>query len=348
VLRIFQLMKSNLEYKGKTLHHFFVQSSTTEIAALWAIEVQGLTSKEIQFVQLRGYKAFSKYPIVEPQSQWTATRYWQQFQNPERLRHIVDTLLIKPGDHVYTPQCKLPFIKILYRSMPNISIHLIEEGTANYIYKVDQPPYRNSFRMKRNEITTALIKLLFGQTAFHKFGPGCFFPSYIGSAFLLSEHANIDFPDEKRIVADFENICAKIAPPQHAKRYASAILVLDPLPPSNDGKITVLKNLISYAENEKSSNARLIIKPHPKDDIACISAIIEDLDLELELSLTPIELLNATHDITELFVGLSSTALYAAMLNIPIKRIDATTNNKTLIKQKIDYLISKIANTPPT
>lgn len=330
------------------MHHFFVQSSTTEIAALWAIEVQRLKSHEIQMVTLRGYKPISDYPVVEPEQQWTRSKYWQKFAKQERLQHITNTLRLKAEDHVYTPQCNLPFIKIIHRSMPKISINLIEEGTANYIYKMDQPPYRNAFRMKRNDISTALIKLLFGKNILHKFGPGCFFPSYISSAFLLDERANTDFPSEQRIVADYKSFCTKIAPKQQSTRIAISVLVLDPLPLDTDEKITTLNKLISYANHEKSSHSRLIIKPHPRDDIAKVSAMIKKLGFEFQVSVSPIELLNASDDITELFVRLSSTALYAALLGIPIRLIATQTNHKTLIQKKIEKLVSTVSTTSPT
>ena len=333
--------------RGQTMHHFFVQSSTTEIAALWAIETQKLRPSQIQFIKLRGYQPFSNYSALEPDKNWLKTSYWKKFPTRERLKHIKKTISLNPEDQIYTPQCNLSFIKILHNGMPDVRINLIEEGTANYIYKIDQPPYRNAFRKKKNEITSAIIKMFFGTKIFHKFGPSCFFPSYINSAFLLSEQANTDFANEKRIVANFKQLCARIIPKKDRGQETTSILILDPLPPSSKEINTILKKLIFYVENNKSLGSKLIIKPHPRDDIAMISEKIKAFDVELEVSRAPIEFLNSSHNITEIFVNFSSTALYAAMLDIPIKIIDFPFNKKSLIQQEISTIILTKSKTPP-
>lgn len=327
------------------MHHFFVQSSTTEIAALWAIEKQDLQQSEIQFVTLRGYRPFSEYAAIEVEKNWLKKRYWQQLPRRQRLGYIMQTIGLNSGDQVYTPQCSLPFIQIIHLSKLNVRINLIEEGTANYIYKIDQPAYTNSFRMKKNEVIIYLLKLLFGQKNIYKFGRKIFFTSYVHKAFLLGRGANTDFPTEKRIVGDFKRLCSQLEPNRENVREATSILVLDPLPSKLEEQIRTVEKLISVVENKKPKSSKVIVKPHPKDDITSISDKIKSCSLQIKISSAPIEILNSSHEITDLFVSLSSTALYAVLLDIPITVIDFSTDKKTLIKQKISQLISEASNT---
>ena len=327
------------------MHHFFVQSSTTEISALWAIEKQDLKQSEIQFVTLRGYQPFSKYAAIEVEKNWHKRRYWKKLPRRQRLKHIMQTIGLNSGDQVYTPQCRLPFITIIHFSKLTVRINLIEEGTSNYIYKIDQPPYKNSFRMKKNEIIITLLKLLFGQKNIYRFGGKVFFTSYVHNAFLLSEGANTDFPKEKRIVGDFKNLCSRIEPNRENVREATSILVLDPLPSKLEEKITTVEKLISFVENKKSLNSKVIIQPHSKDDITTISDTIKSRSLQIKISSAPIEILNLSHEITEIFVGISSTALYAVLLDIPITVIDFPTDKKNLFEQKISQVIDEASNT---
>lgn len=328
---------SNLKNENKdNIHLFFIQSSTTEIAARAAIDLLSLEYNQVEFISLRNYTPFSeiKTTPLPKKKLWKRTTNNEIFNILKNYSNSNNNKLIC----CYLPQTSLPYINAFYNSTLVKEINLIEEGSANYIFKKDEFKYGKLSTKYLNNFVNSIISFI--GIKYLPFAKRPFFSSNINKLYLLDDNANIDFSTHDRFVFDFKKIVEAIFREETSKVTSkSALLVLDPVSNMSEQLHNITAKLEEIDEISKGSVKNLLIKPHPKDFdskfLDTLKEIINDsLTLNVIITNDCIEKLILQQKIVVVISARSSASFYAKKLGakviqLPVKKAINFNESKT-------------------
>lgn len=338
---------NNVENKSvDELHLFFVQSSTTEFAARAAIDFLSLKHDQIEFITLRNYLPFSKIKTTPI----PINKLWKRTTNREitKLLNNYSTSYKTKPICCYLPQTSLSYINAFYNSNQVKEINLIEEGSANYIFRKDEYKYGKLSTKYLNSFINWILKFI--GIKYFPFIKKPFFSSNLNKLYLLDGNANIDFPTNDRLVFDFKKIVQLIFKKETLKNTPnSVLLVLDPVSNVAELSYNIITKLRVIDEISKSHTKNLFIKPHPKDFRSkhldnLMEIIINSLNLNVIITDDCIEKLILQQRIVVLLSARSSASFYAKKLGTKVIQFPVAKATNFNEKKIDDWLQRSVFN----